>query len=105
MNDLQDAYINVMQKEMAMIRKQEFSHLLYQEFDNVNEVREATLGAILQAEVELAQTELEGLNELLGTAEETKTNFDAEETRLRQALEDLNNADPPADQADIDAAD
>jgi len=88
-----------------MIRKQEFYHLLDQEFMNVNEVREATLGDVLQGQLDIAQGELDGLMELFNTAQGAKDDFDAEETRLRAARADLDNADPAASQDDIDAAD
>merc|ERR1712070_37582 len=60
---------------MQMIRKQEFYHLLHLELEQVEQVRQGTLGDILQAELDLAQGELDGLTETFNETETAWNDF------------------------------
>lgn len=77
-----------------MVRQQEYFHQLEMQFQAIQDEQDALHKERLDAEIAEAATQLEGLKEAFGTADEAKKAYDAEETRLKQAVTDINaNAD------------
>jgi hypothetical protein len=55
---VREANENIMDKELKLIRLREYEHLLYQEFDQINQMNEERFRQEIEREVEKAQEEL-----------------------------------------------
>lgn len=102
---LRDAYMNAIEKEFELIRKQAFMDIIYNDFVQMNQARDQVLKDRLDAELEVSAGELQGLVELFNTAKTAKDTYDTEEQALKDARAALDTADPPASQTDKDNAD
>lgn len=89
---VREANENIMDKELRLIRLREYEHLLYQEFDVQNQLNEERFKQEIEAEVEKATEELRELKGFFESAEEAKSQWEAEDTRLRGIVE-ANNAE------------
>lgn len=100
---IKDAQDKVDQKEINMVRQQEYFHQLEMQFQGIQDEQDALHKERLDAEIAEAAAQLDGLKEAFGTAEAAKNAYDATETELKQAVTDIN-ANADATQAEKDAA-
>lgn len=103
MQRVKDAYENTLEKEIALERIREEYKLLDEEFQRVNEKRDATFAKMLEKELETAAGELGGLVEAYNVAKGNKEGYDAEETKLREERQAMDT--DGSDQAAKDAKD
>lgn len=105
MQAVKDAYENTLEKEIQLERLRAEFDALHEEFMRADQKREATFKAKLEAELEVAAGELEGLVTTYNTAKTAKETYESEEARLEGERAAMDAADSTATDAEKAAKD
>lgn len=79
-------------KELEMVRQQEYFDLYEQEYNKLLKDRDAVLAKKLEEEVKVAADELAELQKTMAADEKKKKDWEDEDAKLRKAKKDLEDA-------------